>query len=176
MKSFIGPVVLLAALFLAACESLPFHVYGTKSWSAGGKGTFFPGVNRERPRRVRLAAVDVDCPGLKASVEREIADLSPLLFREQGFLLCEDGAEYSADIRLREREYSSGWKTKKSLALEVRFWNAGEGPDAEREGPPLAAGRILSLADESFASSGTAGRMLSLGIRKAAGALRKAEK
>jgi hypothetical protein len=104
-----------------------------------------------------------------------MADLAPLLFREQGCILSAggEGAEYAADIRLREREYSSGWKTRRSLALEVRFWPAGEG--AGREDIPLAAGRVLSLGDESFASSGTAGRMLNLGIKKAAAALRNKE-
>jgi hypothetical protein len=177
--------VILAALFVS-CESLPFNFYLGRSWSSvtGNEGNtpVFKGT-------IKLAKVSVDRTGGWASVEKEIAGLAPLLFWEQGYRPSADGerADYAADIRVREREYAAGWKTKRSLAVEVRIWpDAGglelygsETPAAEpssgnsfSEGMPLAAGRITSLGDRSFSSSETTGRMLSLAIQRAVKALR----
>jgi hypothetical protein len=157
-------VFLMVSLCLGACESLPSNVYRGRSWSLPEAGTA-----PESGIRVRLVSVTVDRNGGWASVEKEVRGLAPLLFFEQGCRLVspEEGADYAADIRVREREYAAGWQTKRSLAVEVRLWPAGATPDETYQGLPCMAGRVTSLGDRSFSSSETTGRMLSLAIKKA---------
>jgi hypothetical protein len=107
-------------------------------------------------------------------VEKEIRGLAPLFFFERGCRMAAPGeeADYAADIRAREREYASGWQTKRSLAMEVRLWPLGDGaPDLQDalidRGLPFAAGRVTSVGNRSFSSSETTGRMLALAIKKA---------
>jgi hypothetical protein len=104
------------------------------------------------------------------TVEEELSGLAPLIFGEMGFVPVLEGeaALYEADIRIREREYTAGWKTVRSLAAEVLIRRAGDRR-------PLAVGRVTVSGEESFSSSRTSGRMLELAIRKAAGALGKGE-
>jgi hypothetical protein len=119
---------------------------------------------------LRIAGVYADITGPRVTVEEEAAGLAPLLFEEMGFVPAGEGEEarYEADIRIREREYTAGWKTLRSLAAEVSIREAGDRR-------PLAVGRVTVSGEESFSSSGTAGRMLELAIRKAVGALEKGE-
>jgi hypothetical protein len=173
VKAFFPKAMFFAAILplLGSCESLPFNYYRGKSWSApveknGAGGT------RETLGALYLAAVSVDRTGGWVSVEKEIRGLAPLLFWERGYRVVPagEGADYAADIRVREREYVSGWQTKRSLAVEVRLWPAGvlDVQDGEITGPlPLAAGRAISLGNRSFSSSETMGRMLALAIKKA---------
>jgi hypothetical protein len=168
------PVFFAAALlFLGACESLPFNYYLNASWSAPGEdGT------RETLGTVRLEEVSVDRSGGWASVEKEIRGLAPLFFWERGYRVVSDGegADYAAGIRAREREYASGWQTRRSLAMEVRLWPAGapDGREPGIDGPlPLAAGRVTSGGNRSFSSSETTGRMLAMAIKKALRPLEK---
>lgn len=176
MKSSIFNIVFFAAvlLFFGACESLPFDYYRGKSWSAPGEGN----GTREILGTLCLAAVSVDRTGGWASVEKEIRGLAPLLFGERGYRVISagEGADYAADIRVREREYASGWQTKRSLAVEVRLWPAGVLNPLDGENAatlPLAAGRVTSLGTRSFSSSETTGRMLALAIKKALKPLEK---
>ncbi|MDR1107275.1 MAG: hypothetical protein LBL44_13045 [Treponema sp.] len=154
----------LPALFFSACISFPLQWYGAQSWSTSQDPRNLPSI--------RIAEVSADLTGVWTAVENEVAGLAPLVFWEQGFAAAgeEEAADYEADIRLREREFISGWKTRRSLAAEVRIWKAGE-----RNGTniPLAAGRVTTAGDESFSSSKTAGRMLALAAGKAAAALRE---
>jgi hypothetical protein len=175
-----------AVLFSGACESLPFNYYLSKSWAVpeGRAGSNKAGG---AAAEIYLAAVSVDRTGGWASVEKEIRGLAPLLFLEQGCRLVSPGekAVYTADIRVRERDYASGWRTKRSLAVEVRLWPAGDGNPEEQkdlvdgtfrevfQGIPCAAGRVTSLGDRSFSSSETTGRMLALAIKKTVKALEK---
>jgi hypothetical protein len=121
---------------------------------------------------VYLAAVSVDKSGNRVSIEKEAAGLAPLLFLKHGLEAVEEGeeADYTADIRLREREYPSGWKTRRSLLCEVRFRKAG---GAGERRVPAAAGRVTFLGEKSFSSSDTTGRMLALAVRKAAAMLER---
>ncbi|MDR1238937.1 MAG: hypothetical protein LBK27_02375 [Treponema sp.] len=157
-------------LCLGACESLPFNYYRGVSWFLA-KETAAPVV------RIRLVSVSVDRSGSWASVEKEIRGLAPLLFLDQGCRVVAPGeeADYTADIRAREREYASGWETKRSLALELRLWPAEIDPadDAFEQSLPLAAGRVTNVGNRSFSSSGTTGRMLDLAVKKTIRALRK---
>jgi hypothetical protein len=179
VKSFFSKAVFFAVLMplLGACESLPFDYYRGKSWSAPGEEN----GAREILGTLYLAAVSVDRTGGWASVEKEIRGLAPLLFGERGYRVVStgEGADYAADIRVREREYASGWQTKRSLAVEVRLWPAGilDPQDGENGGPlPLAAGRVTALGNRSFSSSETTGRMLALAIKKALKPLAKKTK
>ncbi|MDR1419985.1 MAG: hypothetical protein LBI86_06400 [Treponema sp.] len=155
-----------SALFFFACISFPPQWYGTESWSTSKDPRNLPSI--------WIAEVSVDLTGVWTAVENEITGLAPLVFWEQGFAAVRAGeaADYEADIWLREREFISGWKTRRSLAAEVRIWKAGE-----RGGKniPLAAGRVTTAGDESFSSSKTAGRMLAIAAGKAAAALREGE-
>jgi hypothetical protein len=154
-------------LCLAACGSLPPGFYRYESWTSS--------VLKDaeaKTLRVYLAAVSVDKNGNWVSIEKEVAGLAPLLFLEYGLEAAENSAEadYTADIRLREREYTSGWKIRRSLLCEVRFRKAGN--TGERRAP-LAAGRVTFLGEKSFSSSDTTGRMLTLAVRKAVALLER---
>jgi hypothetical protein len=154
-------------LWLLGCESLPPGFYRQKSWASS--------VLKDRgvqTLRVYLAAVSVDKSGSWASVEKEVAGLAPLLFLDCGLEAVEDNedADYTAAIHIREREYTSGWRIRRSLLCEVRFRKNGNA--GERRAPP-AAGRVTFLGEKSFSSSDTTGRMLALAIRKAAARLER---
>lgn len=171
MKPFMFKLCCCTALLcLGACESLPFNYYSGKSWSAREEED----GSAEILGAVYLSEVSVDRIGGWASIEKEIRGLAPLLFWERGYRMVASGAEadYTADIRVREREYVSGWQTKRSLAVEVRLWPAGDSSldfqNGEIGGPlPLTAGRVTSLGNRSFSSSETTGRMLALAVKKA---------
>jgi hypothetical protein len=149
------PVFLLAVLvFLGSCESLSLDYSRSQSWLTRGKPVL---------GTVAVRAVGIDRSGGWDSLEKEFAALAPLGFWEQGYLAVSEGreADYVAEIQAREREYSSGWRTRRSLAVEVRIWAAGE------KGLPLAAGRVVAVGDRSFSSSHTIGRMLFRAIDRA---------
>jgi hypothetical protein len=159
-----------ALLWLGACESLPFGFYRQESWAAAALKEA-----KTKTLRVYLAAVSVDKSGNRVSVEREAAGLAPLLFLKYGLEAVEEGekADYTVDIRLREREYASGWKTRRSLLCEVRFIKAGA---AGERRAPAATGRVTFLGEKSFSSSDTMGRMLALAVRKAAARLEREDR
>lgn len=154
---------LVLALFFHSCDSMPASM--DQSWIVLGRAD----------HTIRLLGVSVDRSGGWDSLEKEVAALAPLYFWQKG---CEmtgaDGpADYAVFISLREREFSVGWRTRRSLALEVRIWDyRGEAPAAELlQTLPLAAGRVVSIGDGSFSSSITTGKMLSRAINRALGSL-----
>ena len=156
-----------AAAFALSCESMPVNYSRTQSWFL-----------KEKPvwGTVKLLGVTVDRIGGWDSVEKDITGLAPLFFWEEGCRMISGGspADYAADIQLREREYRSGWRTKRSLLVEVRIWphrDGAAGRAAYTETLPLAAGRIISMGERSLASFETTNRMLAQAIRKAAGQL-----
>jgi hypothetical protein len=161
-KIFILSTLFLTALIFLSCESMPVNYSRSKSWLLGGKnpwGTF------------SLVGVSVDRIGGWDSVEREITAIAPLSFWEEGFQMItgDKPADYAADIQLREREYSSGWRAKRSLSVEVRVWAYEDAAEkaAYAQMLPLAAGRVISTGDRSLSSFETTNRMLSKAIRKA---------
>jgi hypothetical protein len=120
---------------------------------------------------LRLDTVSVDKPSDRTSVEKEIRGRAPLFFLKQRYLLAPEGepARYRADIRAIEREYISGWKTRRSLSMEVFIWqNEGEG----RDPVPLAFGRARGTGTISFSSSLTVDRFLRAAVKRAARALK----
>jgi hypothetical protein len=114
----------------------------------------------------------VDKPLDKASVEREIRGRAPLIFLKQGYLLVPEGETplYRADIRAIEREYIFGWKTRRSLSMEVFIWQEGTGP---RDPVPLASGRAAGSGQASLSSSTVTDRLLKAAVKRALRALKK---
>jgi hypothetical protein len=159
----IMPVFFVTALFLFSCESMPINYSRTQSWRL---------ADRKILGTVILLGVSVDRVGGLDSLEKEVAGLAPLCFWEAGCrIITGKPADYAADIQLREREYTLGWRTKRSLLVEVRFWPYGDGAfdsSAYTQTLPLAAGRVISTGDYTLSSFETTNRMLSRAIQKAA--------
>jgi hypothetical protein len=146
----------LTALFIS-CQSVS---WGT-TWSR----------NIEAKHTIILEKITVDRIGDWSSVEDEITGLAPLDFAEKGYRIADEGeaAEYAVDICAREREFSAGWQTKRSLSMEVRIWLYRDGVVAGTL--PLAAGQVTSLGNQSFSSTETTSRMLKSAINRAEHAL-----
>lgn len=154
---------------LLSCNTVP----GTsnESWY-----TYEKEKRRERRSigKIRLIGVSVYRAGGWDSIQSEIKGLAPLLFWKHRLYLVSDNADadYAADIRLHEREYMSQWRTKRSLALEVRIWEMpSEIPGGTAfsfdDRLPLAVGRVIGAGNHSFSSLRTSGRMLSRAVNNA---------
>ena len=155
--------ILFLAVLLFSCDSMPVSITKTSSWritdESSSTGT------------IKLANVTVDRSGNRDSLEKEVAALAPLYFWSEGYKTVEsDGsADYAVQINLREREVVSGWRTKTSLAVEVRIWACADGDMRLNEFAgkmPVAAGRAVCSGNKSFSSSKTTGKMLSGAISK----------
>ena len=168
-----GRVVFVVCVFfgtlMVSCGSLPFEYPVGRAWYMD-KNTH----HKEIKGSFELLGVTAEKTGGWDSLEKEIEGLAPLYFWEQGCYLKTDNAEadYAADIRIREREYISRWRTKRSISVEVRIWDLKEPilrPDTAgiTRTLPLAVGRVTADGDASFSSSETVGRMLALAIKKA---------
>jgi hypothetical protein len=122
---------------------------------------------------VNLDTVLIDKPGNRLSLEREIRGMATLFLLDRGFLVAEEEGNYTAEIQAREREYSQGWNTRRSLSLEIRFWRKGEEGGSENRNTPLAAGRVTTQGERTLSSSKIVSRMLKAAVRKAVRALPK---
>ena len=143
-----------------SCSSFPFGSSGSSAWAAGSGG--------KTMGTIRIASVSAERSNEWGSLENEISGLLPLLFLEEHYLVVspDEKADYSADVKVREREYILGWKSRRSLSVELRLW-AGE-----VNGPlPLAAGRALNHGNMSFASSKTLNAMLRKAVKNAVSGL-----
>jgi hypothetical protein len=122
---------------------------------------------------LRLETVSVDKAVDKTSVEKEIRGRAPLIFLKKRYLLVPEGEEarYRADIRAIEREYVSGWKTRRSLSMEVFIWQDDEA--GNRDPVPLASGRAAGTGQGSLSSSPVLDRLLKTAVKRALGALKK---
>jgi len=170
--------ILIAAFSFAgifnSCEALPFNYSSSQSWL----------ISENSPEKtwtsLSILQVKVERTSGWDFVEKEAASLAPLYFWNQGCKVVDAGQKpsYTAAIQLREREFNFGWRTKRSLAMEVRIWpyeeasydkNTAEGVLLLYEKKlPVAVGRITVLGEKSFSSSGTTGNLLSKAIKKAA--------
>jgi hypothetical protein len=150
----------LVFLVFGSCASFPFGSEESSSWAIGER-------NSDMMRgTIRINSVSVEKPGDWGSLEGEISDLLPLLFSEENFFVVASSAkaDYSAEVKLREREYPDGWQTKRSLTAEVRLWEA----EAEAGRPlPLSTGRMLVTGKQSFSSSKTLSAVLRKAVKKA---------
>jgi len=169
--------VFLFLLILLSCESAPANYSSGQSW-------FIPSANFKRPGRawttLTILSVNVDRSGGWDSIEKETAALAPIYFWDSRCRVvpADETPSYAAQIYIRERELSAGWKpwkTKKSLSVEVHIWdfvNAPNNGDSIVDYKlPAAVGRIIIIGDKSFISSKYASRLLPKVINKAVGKL-----
>jgi hypothetical protein len=155
--------ILFFALSLFSCHSTPINGQNSQSWrvpeKSKSKGT------------IKLVSVSADRGGGRNSLEQEIAVLAPLCFWGERYKTVgsRDHADYAVAISLREREFAVGWRTKRSLAVEVRIWRCVDGDilPEELERLPVSAGRIISTGNVGFSSSKVTGRMLSRAVTAA---------
>jgi hypothetical protein len=158
-------VLIFACSLCLACSSFP----QSRSWSALKE--------EEIAGTVWVAAIKADKAGGWSSVENEAGALLPLLFLERRFKTVgeKEGADYIAELDLREREFSRGWENHASISVELRLWPVEAA--GERELPvPLAAGQVLLQGDESLSSSETLSRLLRKAVEKAVMALLESQK
>jgi hypothetical protein len=163
---YAGIITAFFALGLLSCESIPVPYSSGRSW-------YIPETKNAK-QTIKLAGISVDRPGNRDSLEREIAVLAPLYFWQNGstLVVTEGHADYAAHISLREREYTAGWHTRRSISLEVRIWqNDGRPAEDFNAALPIAAGRVVAAGSRSFSSSATTEKMLSRAVKKAAGRL-----
>jgi len=156
MKKFL--IVFLLPFIFLSCESLPINYSRSQSWLTSDNSS---------QMTISLLSVQVDRAGGWDSVEKEIIDLAPLYFWNNGcrVVAVDEAPCYAAEIQAREREFSQGWRTRRSLAIEVRISSYKGSASAAKL--PLAAGRVVAIGERSLSSSDTTGRMLSKAIAKA---------
>ena len=152
-----------AASILASCSTISFAFAEKDSWRSG------PAPSGELS--VALADPVVDKSTDAASIEAEIARVLPLLLSDAGIRLRPRGgsARYLLDVRAVEREYSSGWKTRRSTSVELWVREADGSAAFALRAPPLAASRVAYSGDESLSSSSHLYRLLAAGTRLLAG-------
>ena len=156
MRRFLSIIIPVQLALLAGCSTLPLDSSENSSWSQSGIGKL--------RGTIRIISVSADKSGEWGSLEKEIADLLPLLFSEESYRVvpASEEADYCAEVKAREREYPVGWRTKRSLSVEVRLWRGNT------SGPlPLSAGRSLIQGKQSLASSKTTSAMLRKAIKNA---------
>lgn len=160
-------LVLGALCVFVSCSTIKTWIAPGGSWSSGG-GEKFTGT-------MKMGLVSADKPGGWLSVEKEIADMAPLVFLEKGYLFQwqDEGADFIVDIQAREREYLRGWRTRRSLSVEVRIWDGPHPDEASSGAAPLAAGQAIASGNASLASSKTISRLLNLAADRAVEALVK---
>jgi len=163
-KYLLFPIVSVFILVLLSCEALPVNYSTGQSWLVSSDKAWTTLV---------ILPVQVDRSGGWDSVEKETASLAPLYFWDSGckVVAAGEGPSYAAQVQVREREFNVGWRTKKSLAVEVRIWDYEDAPkngeSVSAQKLPAAIGRIIETGDRSFSSSITTGDLLSKAIKKA---------
>ena len=148
-------------IVLGSCVSFDFSE--SSSWTSFGS---------DAVGTIHIISVSAEKSGEWGALEKEVRDLLPLLFYEMGYVTVapDDMASYSAEVKVREREYPDGWQTRRSLSAEVRLW-AGDGHANQLL--PLSAGRTLNNGKKSFASSKTLSQMLRKAVKSAFDALKR---
>lgn len=180
MKKYLPKLfVFLFLLILLSCEALPVNYSSGQSW-------LISSVNSNKMDKswttLTILSVYVDKNGGWDSVEKEAAALAPLYFWDRGCRVVagEKTPSYAAQIYIRERDFNLGWKTKKSLAVEVHIWEYEDSPKNNEpvleHKLPAAVGRIVAIGNKSFSSSGTTGRLLSKAVNKAVKKLKAYER
>ena len=153
--------MLISALAIfGSCTSFSVDSFENSSWAMRDRGDVMG--------TVRIISVSAEKSGELGSLEKEISDLLPLLFSEEAYLVIPSSsrADYSAEVKVREREYPHGWQTQRSLSAEVRIW-AGEEGGPSGQPLPLSAGRALIQGKKSLASSKTLSGMLRSAVKNA---------
>jgi hypothetical protein len=174
MKIYLQKLIIsLFMLVLLSCEALPVNYSSGQSWLISPADSDKSDKPDKSWTTLAILSVQVDRSGGWDSVEKEAAALAPLYFWDRGcrIVAAEKTPSYAAQIQIREREFNLGWKTKKSLAVEVCIWEYEDAPENGgfylSQKLPAAVGRVVSTGDKSFSSSVTTGRLLSKAIKKA---------
>jgi len=156
MKRLLSILIPVQIALFMGCSTFPLDSAENSSWTSGRigkvKGT------------IRIISVSAEKSGEWGSLEQEINDLLPLLFLEKSYRVvpASGEADYCVEVKAREREYPIGWRTKRSVSVEVRLWKG------KVNGPlPLSVGRSMILGKQSLASSKTTSAMLRKAIKKA---------
>jgi len=159
MKYGLLAAALLLAALICSCASLESLVTVKEGWKTQGA---------EGGLLVACGKVSVDTVYAWDSVKEEAEALLPLLLAEKGCALAADGeAELKAELCLIEREYMEGWETKRSLAAEVRLFDARQTDAAAAPAMPLAAGRALLSGEKSLSSSKVTEKLMRLALEQA---------
>ncbi|MDR2865525.1 MAG: hypothetical protein LBV68_07955 [Spirochaetaceae bacterium] len=172
----------LSALLCPACSTSGISSKQTKTWISGD--------NFSAAKKLALGKIDIDKIGGGWSVEREIAGILPLIFLEHDYVFLQEGehADYLVDVYAVERDYYDGWKSKKSIAIEVVFGLlpgateetavsssaqelTGNDPDVKnateiRLKTPFAAGRTIAEGSLGLSSSKNLEALLRLSVEK----------
>jgi len=158
-------LMFLFLTLLFSCETLPSNYLTSQSWLLSEKNT------KNARTTLVVLNVNVDRSGGWDSIEKETSVLAPLYFWNYGCKVVDAGeiADYATGINIREREFNLGWRTKRSLAVEVCIWDYNDTFEnsIQYQKPPLAVGRVITLGDKSFSSSYTIELLLSKAIKKA---------
>lgn len=160
-----------------SCTTSGLSIKKTTAWvreGAAGEG-----------RRLRAGTIHADKPGGGLSVEREIAELLPLVFLEKGYFFVEGGedADFIVDVRATERDYYSGWEAQKSVTMEIRIWRAQTGPEERktesarrvRVETPIAAGRTLAQGAQGLSVSKNTEALLRRSVARAVESLARVD-
>ncbi|MDR1232571.1 MAG: hypothetical protein LBK61_14365 [Spirochaetaceae bacterium] len=177
---FVLITALMVTAMLPACRTYGITYENGKAWPAG-----FAKRNADVRGTLRIGTIDVDKPGGSYSIEREINAILPLLFWEMGYVFepATGNADYVVDVYARERDVQHGWKTKKSISLEVVLWpvqhvsyaGAVTGNDAGVQ-TPYAAGRTVIMGTAGLSISGNMESLLRKTAKKAVKAARRVRK
>ena len=165
-------IVLFLSVLMLSCNGLSANHSSSQSWII--RDDRLENMIKKKLPTLTLLAVQVDITGNKDSIERETAALAPLYFWNYGCVVipAEENPVYAAKIFVREREISYGWRTKKSLAIEVHIWKFEDAPEAgssvHEQKLQVAVGRVIAIGERSFSSSKITGKLLSKTIKIAA--------
>ena len=167
MNRYIKYIPVFLIIFFS-CSTSPFNFTYSRAWTAP-EGNEFPSMY--------LGDVLVDKAGGWSSIEREIQDITPLLFSDHGYLFIYDKsrADYIVDIQATEREFMTGWRTKRSVAVEIWIYK-NIGIDEYKNTVPIVAGKTTSSGNKSLSSSKDLERLLGAGIKKTIKLLNTAQK
>jgi len=158
-------IILAAAAILLSCRTVPSDHSADQSWLISPQ--------KKAWATMTLLSVQIEKNGGWHSIEGEAAYLAPLYFWERGCRVvpAEEKPKYAARIWIRERDFTRGWKNKKSLTVEVHIWLYEDAPVngalIEEYKLPAAVGKIIMTGDISFSSSFVMRKMLSKAVTKA---------
>jgi len=167
MRNIMKFLSALSLAVLSSCSSSPFTFVTGRSWTSGPIAY---------PTSIALVYPDVDRQSAAASIEGELSRLAPLLFMEHGLPVAGDGipADFMAEVRAVEREFTAGWKTQRSTILEIIVRRApalvGSRPDF------VVASRASAQGAASLSSSRDLYRLLDKAVQELAVRLRKARR
>jgi hypothetical protein len=156
---------------LTACSTYGITYENGRAWPGSREKN-----GAEIQGTLRVGTIEVDKPGGSHSIEREINAILPLLFWEMGYVFEPPAgkADYVVDVFARVRDVAYGWKTKKSISLEVILWplQSVSYAGSEDRKTPYAAGRSVIVGTAGLSVSGNMEKLLRKTAKKAVEAAR----